>query len=297
MTRAAPQPVCRILAVGAGLTFQDRGRPGWRRFGIPPGGVMDPQAAAQANLLAGNPPDFPVLELALQGAELLLLREAWLAVAGAEAGCVLPAGSGARLPAGTRLAFPRNRGGLWTYVAVAGGWACESWLGSASAYPRGGLGALLLPGNELRAAPVPPLPSPVVRRFLRPKEHRNYLDPAPFLLEAGPQAAAFTPEARRRLVETPWTVSARSDRTGFRLEGPALQEAFPEITSEPVLPGSLQIPGDGRPIVTMPDGPTVGGYPKIAWLAAEDLGRFAQCRPGTQVRFAWKESFQPETAV
>jgi biotin-dependent carboxylase-like uncharacterized protein len=251
---------------------------------------MDPQAAATANRLAGNPPGAPVLELALQGAKLLFLRDAWVAVAGAEAGCLLPTGSASTLPAGTTLAFPLNRSGLWTYVAVAGGWAATTWLGSASTYPRSGLGSLLQPGDVLSARTAPSGPAGIARRFLRPDEAPDYLDPAPFLLQPGPQLELFKPEARQHLVEWTWTVSPHCDRTGYRLEGPALQESLPQITSEPVLAGSLQVPGDGRPIITMPDGPTVGGYPKIAWLDPADLGRFAQCRPGTSVRFIWKES-------
>jgi allophanate hydrolase subunit 2 len=111
-----------------------------------------------------------------------------------------------------------------------------------------------------------------------------------FELLPGPQFDLFTTEARAQLVSARWAVSARSDRTGFRLQGPEL--AVPEsIRSEPVLPGSFQVPGNGQPIVTMGDGPTVGGYAKLAVLREADLDWLAQCRPGTKVSFKWADLF------
>ena len=84
-----------------------------------------------------------------------------------------------------------------------------------------------------------------------------------------------------------WTVSPQSDRAGYRLLGPTLKPHPAEILSEPVLPGSIQVPAGGQPIVTMPDGPTVGGYPKIAVVDPGDLWAVAQCRPGRSLRFEW----------
>ena len=89
----------------------------------------------------------------------------------------------------------------------------------------------------------------------------------------------------RRWFATAWRVSPQSDRAGYRLEGERLQPPDLEIVSEPVLPGSVQVPPGGQPIVIMPDGPTMGGYPKLAFVDPADLSGLAQAAPGSQVRF------------
>lgn len=103
----------------------------------------------------------------------------------------------------------------------------------------------------------------------------------------GPQWNSFSVEDRERFVREPWTVTPQSDRSGYRLLGPALRPDPPDILSEPVLPGSIQVPASGQPVVTMPDGPTVGGYPKIGIVDPADLRAVAQCRAGRTLRFEW----------
>jgi allophanate hydrolase subunit 2 len=66
-----------------------------------------------------------------------------------------------------------------------------------------------------------------------------------------------------------------------------------QILSEPVCVGTIQVPENGQPIITMRDGPTVGGYPKLAVIDPADVDRAAQCRPGTKIRFTLDES-RPE---
>jgi allophanate hydrolase subunit 2 len=92
---------------------------------------------------------------------------------------------------------------------------------------------------------------------------------------------------RRRFLEEPWRVASTSDRAGFRLEGPALAHHGPaEIVSDGLVPGAIQVPPDGAPIVVMCDGPTTGGYPKIATVVSADLPHLAQLVPGEgEVRF------------
>jgi len=76
---------------------------------------------------------------------------------------------------------------------------------------------------------------------------------------------------------------------GYRLSGPALRVPDGEMISEPVLPGSIQVPPNGLPIVTMPDGPTLGGYPKLGLVDPEDLPRLAQTLPGSTLRFTLRD--------
>lgn len=279
-------PVIEIISTGVGLSVQDYGRPGWRRFGVPPGGAMDRSSAAAANRLLGNRADAPVLEVLMQGAKLRVLEDTWIAIAGADLGCAIAPWTACAVSAGTVLQFPMNRSGLWAYVAVPGGFDADRWFGSASVDSRNGLGRPLERGVQLSA--VTSASSfgyeRVGRRVLAAELQRDFSRPMEFELLPGPQFDLFSSQARADLVSSEWTVSPRSDRTGFRLEGPALN--VPDsIRSEPVLPGSFQIPGSGLPIVTMVDGPTVGGYAKIAILREADLDWLAQCRPGTKIGF------------
>lgn len=285
------RPILEILSTGIGLSIQDEGRVGWRRFGVPVGGAMDRGSMRLANHLLGNRADAPVLEVLLQGAKLRVLETTWLAVAGADCGCVIEPWTACAVPAGTELAFPKARAGLFAYIAVPGGVVSERWFGSASADVRNGLGLRLSKGMQLAAESVWPAASVegVARRLALPETRRVFPRAVCFDLLRGPQFAHFSKPARAALVQSVWRVSPQSDRTGFRLAGPAI-EVPDSIASEPVLPGSFQVPGNGQPIVTMVDGPTVGGYAKLAVLREQDLDRFAQCAPGTQITFRWLDS-------
>ena len=236
-------PVIEIISTGVGLSVQDYGRPGWRRFGVPPGGVMDRSSAAAANRLLGNRADAPVLEVLMQGAKLRVLEDTWIAIAGADLGCAIAPWTACAVSAGTILQFPMNRSGLWAYVAVPGGFDADRWFGSASVDSRNGLGRPLERGVQLSA--VTSASSfkyeRVGRRVLAAELQRDFSRPMEFELLPGPQFDLFSSQARADLVSSEWTVSPRSDRTGFRLEGPALN--VPDsIRSEPVLPGSSSNP-------------------------------------------------------
>ena len=247
---------------------------------------MDRSSAAAANRLLGNRADAPVLEVLMQGAKLRVLEDTWIAIAGADLGCAIAPWTACAVSAGTILQFPMNRSGLWAYVAVPGGFDADRWFGSASVDSRNGLGKALGRGSQLSAQTSAATfgYERVGRRVLSAELQRDFLRPMVFELLPGPQFELFSAEARAQLASAEWTVSPRSDRTGFRLEGPVL-EVPDSIRSEPVLPGSFQIPGNGQPIVTMVDGPTVGGYAKLAVLKEADIDWLAQCRPGTRIRF------------
>lgn len=281
------EPVLEVLDPGLGLAFQDLGRPGWRRFGVPPGGAMDRKAAIWANHLLENPLEAPVLEMLLQGARFHVLRGAWIAVTGAESSTSLPLWKTVRIQKGDMLSFPENRSGVWTYLAVAGGWSAPVFLQSASVYARGGFGKPLARGDLLSAAPGPHFdpPSWLASRMVPFKERPGYSHPPAIPVHPGPQWDFFSKKDRALFFKTGWVISSRSDRTGYRLEGPSFQADSASLESEPVLAGSIQIPQGGFPIVTMPDGPTVGGYPKLGLADPNFLHLLAQCRPGARIRF------------
>jgi len=109
---------------------------------------------------------------------------------------------------------------------------------------------------------------------------------APIRVVWGPQDDEFADETKKLFLDSEWKVSATSDRMGYRLEGPVLRHLHGHnIVSDGTVNGSLQVPGNGQPIVLMPDRGTSGGYPKIATVISADFGGFAQIPPGRAFRF------------
>jgi biotin-dependent carboxylase-like uncharacterized protein len=303
--------VLEVLRPGLGMTVQARPRLGWKQFGVPPSGPMDDHAASWANRLLDNPPDTPLLELLLQGARLRILEDTWIAVTGADASPRLTSPAPASGPAsstpassqvpgpllwhavpiraGSVLEFPENRSGVWTYVAVAGGFAAELFLGSASSYAPGSMGSVPRVGTRFARLGRPGRghfapERGVASRLVPALEQRNYLRPPVLQVWPGPQSESFSAAVRATFFAQEWTVSPQSDRVGYRLLGEPLVAA-PAILSEPVRMGTIQVPEGGLPIVTLRDGPTVGGYPKLGMLEPADVSWLVQCRPGQTVRF------------
>lgn len=277
------RPALRIIRSGWGIGLQDLGRFGFRRFGVPNSGAMDPGAARSANQVVGNPPDVPVLELCGPGHVLRSECDLWLGLAWVRSGTSWQATT-VRLKAGEDFAVPADRtGALWSYLAVPGGFAGRRILGSASTHWRAGMGDALRSGDRVFGANAtdPKWSTAIERRFL-PVPRNNEL---PLRIWRGPQWSLFTDHARESFFETSWTVSTQSDRVGYRLDGPPVPVPMTELISEPVLPGTVQLPPNGQPIVTMPDGPTLGGYPKLGLVDPADLPRLAQSPPGTRLRF------------
>jgi len=279
--------VIRILAPGLSASLQDLGMAGGRRFGVPPGGAMDDHAATFVNRLLDNPPESPILELLLQGARLAVLQDTWIALGGADAHCNLPLWRTVHVQAGQEIQCLQSRSGVWSYLAVKGGFDGHHSRPDRPGFSRGAIGQSLRAGDVL-SVPVAmdfQLPSRVAGRVVAWDEQWDYAHPSPLRLWPGPQWHQFSEEDRARLLESAWQVTPQSNRVGYRLEGSPLKSVGHQIVSEPVLVGTLQIPQNGQPIVTMRDGPTVGGYPKIGLLDPPDVARLAQCRPGQSVRF------------
>ena len=248
---------------------------------------MDDHAAFWANRLLENPTGAAVLELQFQGASLTLLEDAWVAITGADLGCNVPLWRAVHCSEGDVIEFAQNRAGLWSYLAIEGGFDAESIFGSRSAYRRGNIGRRLAESDVLARTTQHSfqLPPGVSGRMVPWSEHRDYRKPPPLRVRPGPQWDSFSTSDRERFFATDWRVTSQSDRVGYRFAGPALQAKPSEIVSEPVRVGSVQVPENGQPIVTMRDGPTVGGYPKIGWIDGRDLSWLSQCRPGQKVRF------------
>ena len=272
-----------VLDTGPGVTVQDAGRMGQRRFGVSTAGAMDRAALALANALVGNGPEAAALEIPLLGAAMRLTGGAVL-VAATGAGAALRVG-GEAVPGGVSI-LARNgdvieigaaREGVYTYLAVAGGIDLPPEMGSLSSHLRTGIGpARIATGQGLPIA---------MGRASAPLRYTGPDAPAssgPIRVVPGPQDSHFDETAWAAFLAGPFRVTPRSDRMGLRREGPRLVAAAGhDIVSEGVVPGSIQVPGDGRPIVLGRDCQTTGGYPKIATVMSAELGRLAQTRPGS----------------
>jgi biotin-dependent carboxylase-like uncharacterized protein len=210
-----------------------------------------------------------------------------VAVTGAAGDATVPAWRAVRMNAGDPIQFARNRSGVWIYLAVEGGFVGQRMLGSASVYARGQLGRPFVRGDVLcrPAGAHFQLPGGVAGRTVDGREQRDYDSPPPLRVWPGPQWDSFSDADHKRFFGQEWTVSPQSDRVGYRLEGDPLKPLEAQIISEPVLAGSIQVPTSGQPIVTMRDGPTVGGYPKLGLVDDIHVSWLAQCRPGAKVRF------------
>jgi biotin-dependent carboxylase-like uncharacterized protein len=274
--------VITVLDPGPLLTVQDLGRPGYAALGVPRSGAFDRGAHRLANRLVGNPEQAAGLEFVLTCA-LRLDTAATVALAGAP--CPgLDWGTPVSLPAGTVLRLAAPATGLRGYLAVRGGIAVGPVLGSRSTDTLSGLGpARPAVGDVLTLGPEPDDPVGQASA-IRPRSRGVELR-----LTAGPRADWF--RDLDALTAQRWTVRPDSDRVGLRLDGPPLVRTRKgELPSEATIPGAVQVPPDGRPILFGPDAPVSGGYPVVAVVREADLDLAAQLRPGDPVRLRWLRS-------
>ncbi len=277
-----------IGAIGPASSVQDGGRYGAQRYGLTPSGAMDPLALATANVLAGNDIFAAAIEIGPFAAELTANGgPVHLALSGAArpadvAGRIMQAPQSFTMQNGETLKLGFARDGAFSYLAIAGGVPGEPMFGSLAVNARSGLGSPyprpLQSGDHLDIAPIQPRGD---RTIDLPPVHDG-----PIRVVLGPQDDEFSDAMKALFLDSEWAVSATSDRMGFRLEGPTIKHLHGHnIVSDGTVLGSIQVPGNGAPIVLMPDRGTSGGYPKIATVISADFGRFAQTPAGRAFRF------------
>jgi len=295
-----------VLKPGLLTTVQDLGRPGYQQFGVVVGGALDPLAARAANLIAGNDDRAALLEMAQTGPDLSFGQETLVAWCGADFAArighePLPRDRAVRVAAGEVISFGFARSGLRAWLAVAGGIDVPLVMGSRSTYRRAGLGGYegrpLVAGDKLKVFPATAWAKTIADTLRAGKKRATAWSVRPDILGRpaaaglvravrGPEWDWFTPEAQHVFFAADWQATREADRMGVRLDGPALELAKPrEMISSAVNVGVVQVPPAGRPIVLLPSRQSVGGYPRLAAVAAVDLRRFTQLRPGDKVRF------------
>jgi antagonist of KipI len=296
-----------VIEPGFLTTVQDAGRTEWTHVGVPIGGACDRWSLAVANLLAGNPPGAAALEMTLVGGAFRATTSLRIGLAGADLGghvretgrSLLP-GRSHLVAAGSTVVFPGVAdadAGSRAYLALPGGIDVPEMLGSRSTALAAGFGGL--EGRALRSGDVivaagdarrvfgshSPTQSPgggqAWRESIWPADDSERDPDAPIRIIGGPWIGIDD------LVGRSWRVAAGSDRVGLRLEGrPIRVDERSDLPSFGVIPGAIQVPPDGAPIVLLADAQTTGGYPVVAVAIAADMPRLAQLRPGAEVRFA-----------
>lgn len=286
-----------IVKAGLLTTLQDGGRSGLAQLGIGRSGAFDASALRIANVLCGNARDACALELTLLGPTLQFHAAARIAVTGAPIpvqidGRETPQWAPLQVPAGARVSLGAMPRGCRSYLAVRGGFDVEPVLGSRSTDLHAALGPFA--GRPLRAGDslaIAPDGAPASTRATS----GWWLDARPWFVDDAERPLHLLPTrhqvnltavSRRALFDSAFTVQADSNRTGLRLLGPPLAWETPlEVISEGCVPGLLQLPPSGQPIVFGVECPVSGGYPRVGQVAAIDLPRLAQLRPGAVLRF------------
>lgn len=283
--------VLRVLRPGLLTTVQDSGRWGHQASGVPVAGPMDTYSHRLANVLVGNDLSAATLEVTLIGPELEVDAEGTAAVAGASFdvecdGIVVGTDVSFPVRAGSRLRLGRRRSGARAYLALSGGILTEPVLGSRATHLVSGMGGL--DGRALVAGDMVP-----IARWSTAGDRRRAIGlrmpsagRARLRVLKGPQTSHFSDDAFAVLTSVAFRVSPRSNRMGYRLDGPPLTRVRQEEPlSEPVTFGSIQVPPAGQPILLMADRQTAGGYPKIATVIAADLPLAGQLAPGEAIEF------------
>jgi biotin-dependent carboxylase-like uncharacterized protein len=275
-----------VEKAGPMTTVQDLGRAGHAHLGVPGSGAADRVSFLRANRMVGNADGAAALEMTLTGARLRFERDACIALTGAP----MPARRNGRdvahdtvlaIAAGDTLAIGAAARGVRTYLAVSGGIEVPAVLGSRSTDLLSGLGPPVVQDGDRLA-----IGWQIVGHTSGPGVAIEIADALALRFLPGPRDDWFAPIALTGFAASTYTVDPRSNRIGVRLDGPALTRSVDgELPSEGLVPGAIQVPADGKPLVFLVDHPTTGGYPVLGVVVPEDLPRVAQARPGSRVTF------------
>jgi len=285
--------VFQILKPGLFTIVQDLGRYGFLKYGVPISGAMDTFSLVAANLLIANNLDDACLEITLIGPELQALRKTQIAITGGVAspkinGRSVPMWQTLEVQKGDVVSFGKMESGCRVYLSIRGGINTPLVLESRSTYVRGGFGGIN--GRQLKTGDIIEgfdanllkvgysMPEELVPQFTGEFTIHVIL---------GPQADMFTEKGINTFLSSLYRVTSEADRMGYRLEGPVVEhKAKVEIVSDALLPGAVQVPKNGEPIIIMRDAQTTGGYPKIAVAITSDISLLGQAKPDDVIMFS-----------
>jgi len=296
-----------IIKPGISCSIQDLGRWGFQQYGVPIGGAMDRDAARTANRLCENDDNDAVLECALHGLEIQFNETICFSLTGGGAkatinSIVVSYNRLIKVIAGSTLKLHPDAYGCRTYIAFAGGLNIKKELGSASTYVASALGGMdgrnIIAGDELKInkdRKEPHLAKDFVidQNGFGVSKWKAQVDTLPHVNDIveiscvpGPEWEFFDETSQSSFKNQTFTIAAQSNRMGYRMEGALLSlKEKTELVSTAVTRGIVQVTNQGHPIILMADAQTIGGYPRIARIASDDLSKLAQCRPGMKINF------------
>lgn len=285
-----------VIKPGMLTTIQDRGRLSFQKYGISACGAMDALSFRLANILVGNEENEAALEVTLVGPHLKFLADGMIAITGAD---LSPTINGVKVPLwktikvfeGDILRFGVSKdGSCRAYIAAGGGIDVPLVMGSRSTFTRGSFGGL--EGRALAAGDILSIQASRSRslsmegRMIPPVYIPDFAKERKIRFILGPQSDEFTEEGVQTLCSSTYRILNESDRMGFRLEGPVVTHSTgPDIISDYITMGSIQVPGNGKPIVLMADCQMTGGYTKIGVVIGVDIPYLAQKKPGDAIQF------------
>nr|WP_255590390.1 biotin-dependent carboxyltransferase family protein [Marinicella sp. NBU2979] len=280
-----------ITQAGSMTTVQDAGRLGMAHWGMPPSGFMDVPAARMANRLVGNDPDEGLLEVTWSGLGLRTEAACSVAVAGAEFSCTVngqavDTNRTIHLQAGDQFRMEHLLVGVRAYVAIGGGLDLPTIGGSVSTLVVAGLGGLA--GRALQVGDELPLRQTGLRATRHKPPWLVLKEQTIHVVRAmpGPEVNLFEPAVVSQAFGQPFQLTQDHNRQGFRLQAEPLR--YPDqlhLSSSGLVPGSLQVTPDGQGILSMQDGQTTGGYPRMLVVHRDELHKLAQIRPGQDLYF------------
>ena len=284
-----------VLSPGPLTTVQDRGRFGYGRYGVAPSGAVDSFSLRIGNLLVNNPEGEACLEITVLGLKVRALTDLVIAITGADLQPhlneePLKMWHSHFLRKADTLSFRGPRSGCRAYLALGGGISLSPIMESKSTtlFSRfGGLEGRALKGGAILSSDSPHLYLKARGRAVDQRWIPSYPKNWALRFAFGPQDDHFTEEGKRAFLHSSFEVTPQSDRTGVRLAGPVLQTKpgmEDSIISEGVISGTIQVPGDGQPIIILAETVT-GGYRKIATVITADLPLLGQIKPGDTVHF------------
>ncbi|MGQ9545221.1 MAG: biotin-dependent carboxyltransferase family protein [Candidatus Bathycorpusculaceae bacterium] len=285
--------VFHVLKPGLFTTVQDLGRYGYLKYGVPISGAMDTYSLIAANLLVENKTNDACLEITLIGPELRALTKTHIAITGGDAspkinGQNVSMRQTLQIKNGDILSFDKIKSGCRAYLSIRGGINTPLVLGSRSTYVHGGFGGIN--GRQLKTGDI-------IEGFVTPPQKIEYSMPQELIprytgqftvnVILGPQADMFTENGIKTFLSSQYKVTTEADRMGYRLEGPLIEhKAKADIVSDALLPGAIQVPKSGKPILIMRDAQTTGGYPKIAVVTTPDVSLLGQAKPNDTIIFS-----------
>ena len=280
----------KVVKPGIMDTIQDMGRPGSAHLGIPLSGAADKAALAVGNLVLGNYADTAAVECHWPAPVLRLEAPALLALTGADFGATvdgIPVQQNRTifLPGNTVIRFVRRYSGARAYLCVRGGFLVSKILGSRSTHvvsATGGFaGRKLATGDTIQFDTGLQQPGPA----LHASTHGLYPVNRLIRFTPGPEYDRLSGSARNDLERETWKTGVSSDRMGCELTGPILLLANKEeMVSSAVVPGTIQLPAGGKPLILLSDCQTTGGYPRVGQIIEADLPAVAQLSPGDTFR-------------